>query len=355
MTVDEVYDADTVAAVEAWQDDLDMEPTGSVSIADAQVEPGPVQIDTTSARAGDTVRTGTPIVTASLVQSTSVVLATADGLVTEAPAVGDRIETGAALYEVDTVPVPVIIGEPIERELSIDVEDGEDIELLEQTLANLGYDADGDLEIDEVWDDATTDALTEWEDDLGWEPDGILQLDQFVSVTEPGTVDTVEIERGDEIMRGTAVVTTTEATRVVSTEIAVADQDLLSLGSSVDVEFPAGDVVRGTVTWVASSSEVPAGQPDADPVIPVEITIDSIPTSAESFDELDVDVLLVDDIAAGVVTVPASAIISTGTAFAVEAVDGSTTRFVEVEPGMFADGWVEVSGIEAGTAVVVPS
>ena len=32
-----------------------------------------------------------------------------------------------------------------------------------------------------------------------------------------------------------------------------------------------------------------------------------------------------------------------------------TASGVAFQTGMFADGWVEVSGIEAGTAVVVPS
>ena len=42
--------------------------------------------------------------------------------------------------------------------------------------------------------------------------------------------------------------------------------------------------------------------------------------------------------------------------FAVEALttSGGTTR-VPVEPGMFNDGWVEVSGIQPGTQVAVPS
>ena len=42
--------------------------------------------------------------------------------------------------------------------------------------------------------------------------------------------------------------------------------------------------------------------------------------------------------------------------FAVEVVTGSaSTQFIAVDPGMFADGFVEVTGIEPGTAVVVPS
>ncbi len=355
MVVDGVFDANTATAIEAWQDDIDAEIDGTIAIHDVHVEQGPITVDAVMARPGDAARAGGAIVEASLIESTTVLLATADGLITAVAPVGTGLATGTPLYEVDTEPIPVIVGEPIDRELAQGVEDGEDIEAFETVLVELGYHADGELEVDEVWDEATTDALLAWEEDLGIEEDGILQLEQYVGIEEPGSISTIEIERGDEIERGTAVATITEPTQVVTTNIDVADQGQLPLGARVDVEFPDGSVQEGSVVWIAAKSTAPVGQPDADPTIEVRIELDRIPESAASFAELDVTVLLVDDIASQVVAVPAAAIVSTGSAFAVEIVDGTTTRFVEVDPGMFADGWVEVAGIDAGTAVVVPS
>ena len=73
-------------------------------------------------------------------------------------------------------------------------------------------------------------------------------------------------------------------------------------------------------------------------------------------DELDVVVKLVDEMATGVTAVPASALVAVGDGtYAVEVVDGVTTQFVAVVPGMFNDGLVEVAGIDAGTEVVVAS
>lgn len=358
LVVDEVYDAATVRAVEAWQEDLDADPTGQVEPSAIHVESGPVVVESTTGRSGDLARAGSPLLQTSLIEETQVILATAGGLVTDVAAPGTSMVTGATLYEIDTIPIPVVVSEPIERELRVDVEDGEDIETFEQLLLDLGYDADGELVVDETWDDFTTEALEAWESDLGYaddDIDGVLQLDQVVYIPTVSMIDTIDIERGDEITRGTAIGSTNEATQVVSTEIAVADRDQLTLGTVVAVELPDGSLVDGEVTWVAASSTTPQGVPDADPVIAVEITLFEVPESIAAFDEVDVEIQIVDSIAEDVVTVPAAAIISTGSAFAVEVVDGTTIRQVEVETGMFADGFVEVTGIEPGTAVVVPS
>ena len=358
LIVDEVYDLATVRAVEAWQEDLDTDVTGTVEPSTIHVEAGPIVVESTTSRAGDIARAGSPVVQTSLIEETQVILATAGGLITDVAAPGTALTTGSTLYEIDTIPIPIVVGEPIERELRVDVEDGEDIEAFEQVLLDLGYDADGELTVDETWDEFTSDALQEWETDLGYaedDVDGILQLDQFVFIPAPATIDATEVERGEEIVRGTAIGSTNEATQVVSTEVAVADRDQLALGSIVAVELPDGSVVDGEVTWVSASSTTPQGVPDADPVIAVEVTLAEVPESIAAFDEVDVEIQIVDSIAESVVTVPASAIISTGSAFAVEIVDGTTIRQVEVETGMFADGFVEVIGIEAGTAVVVPS
>ena len=131
---------------------------------------------------------------------------------------------------------------------------------------------------------------------------------------------------------------------------------MLAEGTEIDVEFPGGEVVTGTVTALASSSTTDPLDPTADPQLAVEISLDSVPESATELNELDVEVRLVDNLAVGATVVPASALVATADGgFAVEVDNGNTTTFVAVDPGMFADGFVEVDGIEPGTAVVVPS
>ncbi|MCP5034550.1 MAG: efflux RND transporter periplasmic adaptor subunit, partial [Actinomycetia bacterium] len=117
-----------------------------------------------------------------------------------------------------------------------------------------------------------------------------------------------------------------------------------------------GEIVTGTVTDLANSSTTDPLDPTSEPQLAVEISLESVPDSATDLNEFDVEVRLVDNLAAGVTVVPASALVSTADGgFAVEVVNGNSTSFVAVDPGMFADGFVEVDGIEPGTAVVVPS
>lgn len=355
LLVDDVFDAATSDAIEEMQRSLGVAETGTILLADVHVEAGPLAVDATTSRPGSGVRADTALLDASLVESTRVLLAPTGGLVTDVAAPGTVLDNGTTLYEIDTTPVPILVGDTIERTFDIGVDAGDDIESFKRLLVDLGFDADGQLEVDGEWDGAAAEALADWEDVLGVEVDGILQVDQFVILAEPGTIAETSIERGDDIGPGTAVATLVDPTQVVTTRVTIDDRDLLSLGTAVDVDLGGEQIVNGTVTWVSSSSSLPAGQPDADPEFEVEITLDEVPEAFAEFAELDVTVLLVDDIAEAAVTVPASALISTGSSFAVEVVEGSSTRFVEVDPGMFADGWVEVVGIEAGTAVVVPS
>jgi hypothetical protein len=59
-----------------------------------------------------------------------------------------------------------------------------------------------------------------------------------------------------------------------------------------------------------------------------------------------------------VLTVPVAALLALAEGgYGVQVVEGSTTRIVAVQAGMFADGRVEISGtgIDAGTVVGMPA
>jgi hypothetical protein len=85
------------------------------------------------------------------------------------------------------------------------------------------------------------------------------------------------------------------------------------------------------------------------------VTLD--PTAgAAGLDAAPVDVQLTRDAATGVLAVPVRALLALAEGgYALEVVDGATTRLVGVETGAFADGYVEVTGdIADGDDVVVP-
>ncbi|MEM9202084.1 MAG: peptidoglycan-binding domain-containing protein [Actinomycetota bacterium] len=364
FTVDGEFDQATADAVRRWQGDLEIEETGVVTPNAVVMVAGPTTISSIDVSVGDRIQPGVPIASLNGDGTEAAFYSAHTGEI-ELIASSGEVVSGSVLYTVDDLPVVAIVTtETFDRSLFDGVADGDDVEVLEQMLLDLGYDADGDLDVDDEFDEATTEALSDFEEDLQdtWDDavvDGQLTADEFV-IVEPGVrIDDVTDRDGSTVATGAELFTygTDSGGRIVTTAIPVADQDKLSEGAEIDVEFPDGSIVTGTVTDVASSSTIDPTDPTADPTLAVEIALPTVPDSAAELNELDVKVLIVDNLAAGATVVPASALVATlDGGFAVEVVTGSsTTQFVAVDPGMFADGFVEVTGIEPGTAVVVPS
>ncbi|MEO1059237.1 MAG: peptidoglycan-binding domain-containing protein [Actinomycetota bacterium] len=365
FVVDGVFDSATAEAVVRWQEDIGIEPTGVVAPSSVVVLGGPSEVIATSVDLGDQVPAGTPLVELNQVAAvTPGVFAQSAGEIELLVSDGQELASGDVVYAVDGLPVTALVtGVDFDRELSDGVDDGPDVAALEEMLLALGYDADGALAVDEVFDEATELALVDWQADLEntfeeVDVDGTLELEEIV-VVDPGTrVGTVEVTDGAVVASGAELWTTTVDTteRVVDTAIGVADQELLAEGTIVDVEFPDGEVVAGTVRSLATSSTTDPADPSADATLAVEIVLPAVPESVAALNELDVVVKLVDEVAEGVTAVPVSALVAVGDGrYAVEVVTSTGTEFVAVTPGMFSDGVVEVDGIAAGTQVVVPS
>ncbi|MGB1085118.1 MAG: peptidoglycan-binding protein, partial [Ilumatobacteraceae bacterium] len=250
-----------------------------------------------------------------------------------------------------------------DRDIEGGVKSGDDVLAVEEMLFSLGYDAKGDLDVDDVFDKNTEQAIIEWQEDLQRTFDdvvvnGVISLSDVV-VFKPGTVTGEIIDYDDGTIASGSVLwssSTETATRVIETSISVADQDKLAMDSVVDVEFPDGEISQGTVISVATSTTVDPMNPEADASIAIKISVAEVPNSVRDFNNVNVQIKLVENIAAGATVVPVSALVATGDGnFAVEAITTTGTTFLQVNPGMFSDGWVEVAGIQPGTQVVVPS
>ncbi len=365
FTVDGVFDGATADAVRRWQADLGLTETGQVAVGDVVFVPGPSVVSSSQAELGSTVQPGAPVVDLAAVGLVEAFHNPRAGEV-ELVATAGPVESGQVLLTVDERPVTAVVtDETIDRDLAPGVDDGPDVRVAEEMLTALGFDARGDLTVDEEFDDATAEAIEDWEEALAdeWddvEVDGILSLDQ-IAVVAPGTaVEAVTERAGDEVAAGSQLFTWTPDGdhRIVRTAVDVADQILVTAGTDVDVEFPDGSVVTGTVAAVALTSTTDPTTPDAEPRLAVDIALPELPPAYIGLGQLDVEVLAVESLAAGATVVPASALLATeagGYAVEVVGADGSTIERVAVEPGRFADGWVEVDGIEPGTPVVVPS
>ena len=270
----------------------------------------------------------------------------AQGTLTALPEVGTIIGNGTVIAAVDGQPIIAMLGPiPMWRDLGPSVDDGKDVLQLEYALAALGYADEHDMTVDEDWTSATTDAVEAFQDDHGQDDDGAIQRGELVWIDGEARVGSVGGVLGQDA--GEAQIELTDATQSVHLDVDVADADLVTEGTTVQVELPAGDRVDGTVTAVGTAESAD----DGSATLPVTVTMAgdlSVP------DGMPVDVIVTTVAAKGVLAVPVEAVLALAEGgYALEVVDeGAATRLVGVELGVFADGMVEVIGdIAAGDQV----
>ena len=284
------------------------------------------------------------------------------GTLTWLPSEGTVITRGKRLYEVDgkTDAVLMIGVRPAWRTLGPGVSDGADVRQLEQNLRKLGYGRK--LEVDSHWTDRTTAAVKRWQRHVGLEADGVIDLGEVVF--EPTTFRVTEqaAALGSRVGGGAPVLKGTTTKQVVTVSLEADHQDLIRKGDAVTVELPDGSTAPGHVSdvgRVAHAGErgnIPGETSPA--TIDVTVTLDD-PSAAGSLDQAPVTVKVVTSAHENVLAVPVSALVALlEGGYAVELVEGNGShRYVPVELGMFADGWVEVTGdgLQAGQKVVVAS
>jgi membrane fusion protein, multidrug efflux system len=379
IDIDEEFDDATREAVERWEESIGVEVDGVVEIARIVFVPGSLLVDTVAVEAGAATRAGTALLQGRLVERRFLVPSVVDdgGVVVNTAAVGAQVTTGTELFRVDHVAAVAVVADPAAtiapaRDLSTSADDGPDVRVLEEFLVGQDYDPDGAVVVDETFDDATATAVVRWQQSLGLLPgdatvdpdDVIVPAGSLVVVPAGLSVSSVEAAT-DSVLSGDALVLTLGApTRLVISTTEVGDSRLV-VASEVDIELPDDTTIVGTVTEVGDVATPDPNDPEAPPVVDVEIGLGGeIPPEFDDLVELPVTLLVVDDAADDVLTVPTSALVSlAGGGYAVEVVTGraadgtALTQLVAVDPGIFADGLVEVEGegLEPGLEVVVPS
>jgi hypothetical protein len=292
------------------------------------------------------------------------------GTVTSVAAVGHVVRRGHVLFSVNSQPTVLFYGHyPLYRTLQSGVSDGRDVLMLERNLQALGY-APSRMTVDTSWDADTTIAVDNWEAALGLTEDGTVPLGRAVVSTGPVRVDSAS-SVGDPATPSTAVVTTTSVDRVATVDLAVSDATIVSKGDPVTVTLPDSSTVDGRVSDVgtdASSSSSSSsssngatnqnGASSSTSGATIAITI-AFPDQAKlgKLTTAPVSVAFTQDRAQNVLSVPTTALLTLadGT-YAVEVSNGNgTTRYVRVQPGLFAaGGYVAVTGVPEGAKVVVP-
>ncbi len=300
VTVDEEFTNTTEQMVERWQEDIGADDDGSVDFGEVIFLPGPAQVVDVLVSPGD--------------QATSPIMVVSTG----------------------------------------DAATGYDVAQLESALLALGFDAEGELITDGIYDDATNSAVIEFQVATGMEPDGVVNLGEVVF--QPGAVRVTDVLAGEAtgVNPGSPILGISASEKVVRLDLPAANQGLVAPGDGVIVELPDFSEVPATVISVAQTA---TRTQDGGATFEVLIQLDD-PSVAGQLDEAPVDVLVLSDSVEDVVAIPVSALVALlEGGYAVEVVNGSgLTRLVPVGVGFFADGMVEVTSgsIQPGEQVVVP-
>lgn len=265
--------------------------------------------------------------------------------------------------------VSVFYGEAVSwRTLSLGSSPGPDIRQLKENLAALGFDPEGSMAIDDVFDEATKQAVMRWQESLSTTVDGSVSVTDLIYTPGPVKVRSVAegTELGNAITAGTVLTElvpisrvtaegtgtlTEESTQRIVVSLPVDDRDLIEEGSEVTVQLADDTELEATVASIGTPVSGESGSTVEVVVVPTE-PID------DSWTGTNVTVVVTSELAEDVLAVPVSALLALlegGYAVEVVEADGST-RLVGVETGMFADGLVEISGegLSAGMSVVVP-
>lgn len=332
-------------AIKAFQDDTGVDDTGILTLGSYIFFDGPVFVGETLVDVGTPVNPGTPVVATSTIPS---------GTATAVAGEGDILDHGDALFTVEGDPVTLFVTDvPFYRTLTVGTV-GEDVRVLEESLAAFGFDAEGVLVVDDSFDDATAAAVVAWQDSIGAPLDGVVNVGEIIVAEDPIRIATAHIGIGSSVAPGTALFTPSTSTSIVSIQLPAEDQELLVVGDSVNVVMPNNSDEAGTVTSIGT---IAIRNPESGAYFEVEVVLDRDGAGA-GLDEAPVEVEIIDDRAVNVLAVPVSALLALSEGgYAVEIDAGSgTIRLVAVEIGMYADGLVEVTSteLEADDRVVTP-
>ncbi|MEV8511035.1 peptidoglycan-binding protein [Dactylosporangium sp. NPDC051484] len=278
---------------------------------------------------------------------------TLSGVLTAAPRPGVTVGVGQPLFSVDNVPVFLFHGSlPAWRSFRSGMDDGPDIQQLEENLKTLGF---FNGKPDRKFTGSTTSAILAWQKATGQERTGRVDLGRIVFDQGDVRVQSVKTQRGGAVGAGAAVLSVTELQKRVSVKLQLANQQLAKVGGAVRITLPDGTRTTGKVLSVGTPQQ--EGGDKENVVIPVVVTLDD-PAAGGDLQQAVVTVSFPAQIREHVLSVPVSALIALDDQhFGVEVVrsDG-TVDLVPVATGLFAGGRVEISGngLEAGQHVVVP-
>jgi peptidoglycan hydrolase-like protein with peptidoglycan-binding domain len=276
------------------------------------------------------------------------------GVVTKVPSAGAVVELGQPIYRVDDRPVVLMYGAvPAYRTLGPGMT-GADVRQFEESLTALGHHG---FTVDDRYSASTATAVRRWQRSLGLPPTGQVELGRVLFAPGAVRVDTVTTGVNQSTGDGQEVLQYTGTGRLVTVLLPVSEQRLARVGVGVRVRLPDGTEVAGRVDRVHTVIEQQSAS-DSPPETRLEALVAlADPAAAAGIEAAVVEVVFTADERADVLTVPVAALVALAEGgYGVEVVEGSATRYVAVETGLFAGGRVEVTGggLREGMTVGMP-
>jgi peptidoglycan hydrolase-like protein with peptidoglycan-binding domain len=288
----------------------------------------------------------------------------AQGIYTELPEIGDKVDCGDVLYRVDEHPVLLLCGAvPAYRALQTG-DAGQDVRQLNRNLHELGYDAKAHVRIGPTENEFTVKtekALEGLQRSKGLHVTGALASGEAVFLPESVLVAKVSGELGAPARPGAPVLSATSDALDVQVNFEPSQQSQVKRGDRAQITLPGNTVVTGKVIGFGRIAEASAGQGSGavEATIPTYISLDD-PRKARGLDRAPVQVEITTAGVESALSVPVTALVGkSGGGFAVEVVRaGGHRELVAVTVGLFdtGGGRVQVQGdLRAGDRVVVPS
>ena len=249
---------------------------------------------------------------------------------------GSVVTRGHSLYSVDNAPAAFLLyGDlPAWRDFAPGMTDGEDVRELERNLRALGDDPGT---VDDEWDSDTTAAVERFQRERGLDDDGTLDRGEVVFRPDATRIGEAKAEVGDSVAPGRPVSAISSVSRRVTVDLDARRQGIARVGDRVTVDLPTGGSTTGRIEEVGKVATKASA--DADPTIAVTIRLRG---RGSGLDQAPVDVGFAVERRHNVLAVPVKALLARqGGGYAVQLRGG---RIVPVEPGLYADDMVEVTG-----------
>jgi peptidoglycan hydrolase-like protein with peptidoglycan-binding domain len=274
---------------------------------------------------------------------------------------GQTVGRGDTLFSMDSRPTVLMTGtQPAFRDLQEGVDDGGDVAQLEENLAALGFDDDGQLTVDEHFDADTTAAVEAWQEAIGVAATGTVALGDVAFLSAPVTVAATDVAVGDQISAGGHILDLAGETVLAVGSLPVRLTGEIGDGSPTLVTLADGETVSGTVRSIASDATRPDGADVTESTVELTVQLDAT-NNPGARQGADVTLAVTTATRTGVLTLPVSAIVDGGNgqpAVRVPASDSDdeARRPVAISAGLSAGSYVEIADgpLAEGDTVLLP-